>query len=523
MNREVDPSSTASGSPHLSYVSILAAIGVGLGVLALAAVRTLRLDAMAPADALFAVRAEDSTAVWAVRGPIANWLIETLEIWTWPLRDQRAAVFVVIATGIVLLGLALRRCRRFPFEAACAILAVFGLWPWFVDDAVGLSRFGDAFVPLLLGGALLIAGNAPLALLGAVLFGALEACTVGDAWPVGPPLLFGGLLLLARRGVGTAVFGAVVWAATAFGLACMLGASVAVLPRVDWWVDVGLSAALDPWWASTAVLAVLALLSVVASLGESKRNATMLLAFIAAGLGLGWAALQVRRLTGRQVALARDVPSLESALAKVNTDVGEVFLLNVPLHVRPYLLGLLGHAPRGRVSLLRTWDTGAQLFLPEEWYGIWEGAPVIRWTKRGFQVTTWARCLELEPFPLVRATSAGDPVFAAHPFAMLGLGRLPATVAGVSAEAGKGGRVELESDLAAPIECAVAIGGARRTALAVPAFLTQSLSAGWFGPPYPHTVCSGSARQTGYEAGFGPTLHLAAGKHQSEVRPTGRP
>lgn len=404
--------------PRRPRLSLLPAL-IGATVLLAVGYWFVKDAPKSPGDWLVLLRNEDLSARYSPPGFGFAWLVDVGKLWS---RDPHWLLLFGFLSCLVGVGLLARRIARTEgvsdniLVVSVAALAVLP-WVWPSPNALtGLGRFATLLVLGLAAWAQRLGWKRSLPVL--VVLGGLAGSASGSHLAYGAAILLAALV--PRRAwvelVPVLGFVAAAWA-TKFAQAAH------TLPGPQtWWVDAGLSGPFD------------------ADLGQPLLAAV--------GLGVGFAGISgVRRaalpwacftlLAALVIALVdhrveaqrwkrsiRDEASLNLALAKMPALV-PVYFLNVPIHVRP-LLAVANPDPVSwsRITLLETWDTGAQLHLPVTWQFPFM-SPVCRWTATGFQVLTWRDCLNVPSFPLAVVVGGKPPAFRS-PWDMIRAGKLAA-------------------------------------------------------------------------------------------------
>jgi hypothetical protein len=179
--------------------------------------------------------------------------------------------------------------------------------------------------------------------------------------------------------------------------------------------------------------------------------------------------------------------ALTTALSKIPS-VGTVLVWNLPSFLRADLaVQIMG--PPSRFLLLRTWDLGEEVHIPEGW-NYSETTPVLRWTQKGFVAIRFEDCLLLPPFPL--ALEGG---FVRNPLAMIRMGKVPETQRldeEVEVDWGEEGvQVRLLGE-GRKTPFALALLSGSREVYSPSKHTLGSLSEGWFSLPFPQFKIQGS-------------------------------
>ncbi|MDP6423541.1 MAG: hypothetical protein QGG14_02300 [Planctomycetota bacterium] len=476
----------------------------------------------AAGDWLFRVVGADGERLWHAPGVALDALIGGFDLWARPAATVRLMLLVVLAVGIV--GITLSACRvdGWSLWTASATSGAMAFLPWCGDDAGELAGNGVLAVPLLLLPALLVKRRGVFWAC-SLLCGAASGCMIGQHWPFGAALL---LVALARAGRMAAIGGGL-WCVGSFGCAAVLARQEGVIPSSStWWVDIGQHALLGGLDLAQVLFGGIAVVWLVGRLGRrgvwlAHAGSVVLLAAALIVTSLG-----VRRSTVRHRVMVRDRGSLEVVTGRVPLRHVDLLFLNLPAHVRPWLSGIVMTSDQ----LVNWWSaetlaTATQLYVPARWRQFPEQTPVLRWTKTGFEDTSWGECLAgLDALPLAGAASE----FADSPAQMLRLQRWPSSSsAGVDFEdVSDGVRVRVTAN--ADVRIAVAAVGNRLRRASEPGFMIGSLSDGWFDGPRsdmkPRAVRlerqSGTpVEQVGWANGYGPVLLFRArdGKVRAEV------
>ncbi|PIE22259.1 MAG: hypothetical protein CSA62_13205 [Planctomycetota bacterium] len=298
---------------------------------------------------------------------------------------QLGILLGVYAAGLVYLGFDALLRRKLSLAALAPSLALYSLLLWFLpveNGALGLS--GLLFFPLACFLRRRMRGSWVLLLAFALALGLLPPLAAASLTP-SLVLLMGGFFSPREEGDGLGLHWA--WLLLALVLALGLGSFLSqqrLFRPVDVFAGLREGRHFAFWWLLLLASAV----AVPGLFGFAERGRAprfLRLGFLL--LSFLFAVNARSSLTELNRAYEQDRQSLARAIQGLQPGFPWL-VVNLPSYLRPHFASAVPPAQWPLVRSLYLFDTGEQIFLPEEFR--FEGwLPTLRYTRRGFVVSSW--------------------------------------------------------------------------------------------------------------------------------------
>ncbi len=365
-------------------------------------------------------------------GWILDPLMRGLLSWGFDCSILRGIFFLFSGLGVLCLGLALS--SRLELLPLSLVLFLLGTWPWAVRDPASLLAAPHHLRLLFLGlMALALQGRGLGAILIPFVLGWLRQSLVGGGdWQIDVLFLFLIYSILhgsswnsrgknALRGLG--LFATSVFLSRSLGLESgRVSPPMGLSGFEDTQVDFGAILLYSPGFLlfSSGLIWIL-LASRRRRLGRIFSStllyALLLVLFISTFS-------QARFLFPAQDEIqSRDRKALVAALPDPVPQQG-LLLINLPVHLRPYLLSVVGSEHWSRLKKLDTWDSGSEVYLPPD-LDTTHGMVALRYGPMGPMRVKPATLELLDSFPRARMLSHRAKPFPTRLEEMVALGKMP--------------------------------------------------------------------------------------------------
>ena len=319
--------------------------------------------------------------------------------------DLDRALQLGLCLGVYALGLVsagLLHLRRVRLALLAPALALYSLVPWFLPLEHGvIGLVGLLLFPLLVLVPRLFSRVSRVRLLFLSLPLGVLLAFGGPALAPGLAFVIGAFAASDERGRGVTSFVTLLIASCVAVLWTLLpGIEPLLLPDV--FADLRSAPEFGHWWALLPA-AALAVPSLFGLGGPARSPGFVRLGVLCAALV--FAVFSRSTLVDLNRAYVQDRESLDRA--RQGLQIGFPWIVvNLPRHLRPQFALAVAPAQWPLVRSVGLFDTGEQVFLPEE-FRFEEWLPTLRYTRRGVVATSWGE-LALFGAPPVCGRSAGE-------------------------------------------------------------------------------------------------------------------